>query len=173
MTNEFNYKSYEEMLKQYGGGNDDDVDDEDEYNVAINEIDINDYVLAEEHNNTHENLFKNDIGIINILTLYYKHAFNITKNVTLFDGIKDVDNDTSKCMEFVYGEIFRYNESLIEDKDVLYDLDSDVDIGLYKEFYCLTINNEPIFMSPFTLPLASHLATLDWIHIDWQINNIL
>lgn len=178
MTNEFNYESYKELLKQYNGNTDDNVnndcDDENgEYNVALNEIDINDYVLAENDDRTHENLFKNDIGIINILTLHYKKTFNVTKNVTLFDGIKDVDKDTNKCMEFVYGEIFRYNESVINDKDVLYNLDDDIDLELHKEFYCLMINGDPIFMSPFILPLVSYLATLDWVDMDWEINNIL
>ena len=178
MTNEFNQESYKTLFKQYNVYGEDiktDVESDDEYKVGINEIDINDYEFAEDNETTHENLYKDDINIINILTIYYKKNFNITKKVTLFDDINDVEDTTAtnKCMEFVYGEIFRFDNSNLEDKDVLYDLDCDVDITLYKEFYCLTINGEVMFMSPFIIPIPGHLAKLDWINIDWSINNLI
>jgi hypothetical protein len=167
---------YKNIMEQFGHVGQKESDSESgEYNILPNEINIEEYDFAYENNTTAEYEFNKDITVINILTYYYKQINNIKEKITIFDGI-DSGGDittTNKCMEFIYGEIFRYEKSDLDDKDVLYDPDCDIDINKYRELYCLLINNEPVIIAPFTLSIATYLSSLDWLHIDWQINNLI
>ncbi len=147
---------------------------DEEYNVAENEINIDDYVPASTYSETADNEFKNYIDIINIFTYHYKQTYNIIEKVTIFDDIPfDDKTATNKCMEFVYGEIFRYENSNVQDKDVLYNPDDNIDIESYTELHCLMIDDEPIHIAPYLLILISYLSTLDWLNINWKIINLL
>jgi hypothetical protein len=147
---------------------------EEEYNIDENEININEYEPADQYEGTVENEFKNYVNVINIFTCYYKQTFNINQKITIFDDIPfDDKTATNKCMEFIFGEIYRYEKSNIFDKDVLYNPDDDINMETYKELYCLMIDSEPVYISPFVLPLISYLANMEWININWSIIDIL
>ncbi len=169
---------YRQVMDKLNNVCDDDVVEsssgDEEYKVAKNEINIDDYVPASTYNETADHEFKKYINIMNIFTYYYKQTFNITEKVTIFDDIPfDDKTATNKCMEFVYGEIFRFENSTALDKDVLYGPDDNIDIESYTELYCLIIDDEPKHIAPFIVILISHLETLDWLNINWKIINIL
>ena len=130
------------------------------------EIDINDYVVADE-----DQEFRNHVNLLNIYTCYFKQLFRRNQGETLFDHVDyDKKNSTNKCMEFLYDEINKFNESTIEDKDILYEPDDiSVDINKCTELYTLYINSEPLYLSKFLLPLFQYLATIDWYNIEWSI----
>jgi len=154
--------------------NDKNLSSDEEYNIAENEINIDDYVPAEQYEETADHEFKNYVNVINIFTYYYKQTFNIQQKITIFDDIPfDDKTATNKCMEFIFGEIYRYEKSNVSDKDVLYNPDDNIIMESYKELYCLMINSEPLYISPFVLPLITQLAEMDWLNINWTIINIL
>jgi hypothetical protein len=165
--NEFYKKFMEQTLQQF-----EEVSSE-EYH-APEEINLDDYVFADTDEQTADHEFKNDINILNILMCYYKDAYNITDNLSMFDGIKaDDESATNKCMEFVYGEIFLYDKSEIADKNVLFGPNDEIDMDKCKQLYCLMIDNEPKFVCQFTLPLASYLSSIDWLNTDWCIIDLV
>lgn len=171
--NEYYRKFMAQSLGQESEPNPDPIEISDEEYNPPTDINLDDYVLADTVEESHESIYKNDINIINILTCYYKDTYGIEGKVSLFDGIESDDmSGTNKCMEFVYGEIFRFEKALEHDKDVLYTPDDEIDIKNYRELYCLMIDNEPKIMCAYTLPIASYLSSVDWLNIDWAILNI-
>lgn len=138
----------------------------DQHDKEDEEIDINDYVVAEE-----DQEFRSHVNLLNIYTCYFKQLFRRNQGETLFDHVDyDKKNSTNKCMEFLYDEINKFNESTIEDKDILYEPDDiSVDINKCTELYTLYINSEPLYLSKFLLPLFQYLATIDWYNIEWSI----
>lgn len=167
MGDDIRNEYYKKFMEQFNGSPD--VSDE-EYTVEP-DLDINDYVPAETVEETLDIVYKNDINVLNILTCHYRLVHNIQKNIMMFDGLENVDDitATNKMMEFVFGEIFRFSQSDIKDKNTLYEPDADIDVDSYKELYCLMMNGEPKFICPFVVPLAFHLSTLDWLELDWEI----
>lgn len=168
---------YKQIIEQLNSPQSDYVDESSgEYEIDPNEIDINDYIPANEYQETADNEFKQDINILNILTYYYKQVHEITEKISLFDGIEANTNDmtaTNKAMEWVYAEIFRYEKSDKEDKDVLYNPDDEINFEAYTELYCLMINDEPVYACSFILPLVMYLNTIQWLELDWDIVNLI
>jgi hypothetical protein len=170
MSEEAKNVYYANLIKKFNKEEEPEKSSDSEYDPG--DIDINDYIPATECE-TVDNVFKADMNIINILSEYYKQAHSISDNRTIFDGLDVEDmSSTNKMMEFVYGEIFRYNESNIPDKDTLYNPDTDINIDSYKELYCLMISDEPKFISPFVLPITMYLALQDWVNMDWYIIDV-
>ncbi len=136
------------------------------YNVKLGEIDINDYIPADE-----ETEFNNFTSLLNVFTCYFKQLFSKNQESTMLD---DVDytktNSTNKCMEFMYEEMFKFNKSLDIDKDILYHPDDDcVDINQCNELYVIYIDSEPKYTCKYLLPLMQYVGTLHWTTIDWSI----
>lgn len=162
---------YEGVIKKLvDGGHQNLINDGDE-NINGGDENIND-----DDSDSDTGLFDNSNNFINILLCYYKQVFEISDKITLFDGVSIEDKtSTNKCMEFIYGEIFRYENSKLEDKNVLYVVDdSDVTIDSYSELYSLVINGEPLYICPFVLPLISYLEKDGlWTKVNWTILNML
>ena len=172
------------MLSTYDGEtiadnnkNDDDGDFED-YMKMLNtkgniveegEIDIDDYVPADE-----EKEFGHFTNLLNIFTCYFKQLFMKNQEATMFENVDYNKKDsTNKCMEFMYEEMFKFNKSLEDDKDTLYDPDdSTINIDLCEELYILYIDSEPKFACKFILPILQHIGTLEWAEINWSIIKI-
>ena len=73
-------------------------------------------------------------------------------------------------MEFLYEEMFKYKNATEKDKDVLYELDdNDIDITKCQELYTLYIDDVPIYVAKFLLPLVKYLTTQKWTEINWYI----
>jgi len=139
-------------------------------------LNINDYILAEE-----ENEFGNMTNIINIFACYFKQIFEKKQDATIFDGLDYEKMDTTtnkclstnKCLEFMYEEIFKFNKSTENDKDTLYGPDNDsIDINNCDELYTLYIEEEPKYICKYVLPILQHLSTLKWTEFDWTILKI-
>lgn len=136
---------------------------EDDDNIPI---DINDYIPAEEEIELSETT-----GILNIFTCYFKQLFESKQNSNMFDSV-DIDkkDGTNRCLEFLYEEMFKFNNSKETDKDMLYDLDDDdLNIDEVKELYMLSIDSIPLYVCKFLLPLLKYLSTQKWNEINWTI----
>jgi hypothetical protein len=143
----------------------------DEDLIIEEDIDINDYELAPE-----EKEFNSQANFINVFTYYFKQLFGKDNSTNIFENIDyDNKNSTNRCMEFIYEEIFKFNNSKIIDKDMLFSPDDDtLDINCtsFLELYALYIDNEPIYICKFILPIIGYLCGLDWGNIDWNIVKI-
>lgn len=166
LLNEFNCDSQELDDKEYNDA---------EYNID-EVINIDDYIPAEE-----EIEFGNFTNLINIFTCYFKQLFEKKQHANMFDGfdyektdnIKCIYTSTNRCMEFMYEEIFKFNKSNEDDKDMLYGPDDDkININNCDELYTLYIESEPKFVCKFILPILQHLSTQKWTDIDWSILKI-
>lgn len=142
------------------------VDEDDE---TYGEINIDDYIPADE-----EQEFGHFTNLLNIFTCYFKQLFMKNQETTMFDNIDHSKKDsTNKCMEFMYEEMFKFNKSLEEDKDMLYDPDDGtINIDLCEELYILYIDSEPKYVCKFILPLLQHIGTLEWTEINWSVIKI-
>jgi len=135
-------------------------------------VDISKYTLAPEE--TEMNKY---INVMNIFMCYYKQLFRCKQDSTMFDQIDySHDSNTNRCMEFMFEHMAKYNKSTNTDRDVLYDPDTnDVKIDDVDELYMLSINNEPLYVSTFLLPLIEYLASAynagdgHWSRVDWSI----
>lgn len=165
-----NYKMEKNNINQNDEYQDDEYQDDeyqdDEYNVKPEEIDINDYIPAEE-----EIELSDMTGLLNIFTCYFKQLFEKKQNSSMFESINILEDDsTNRCLESLYEEMFKFNKSLDDDKDLLYDVDDDsLDINNTNELYMLSIDGIPIYVSKFLLPLLKYLATQKWNEIEWTI----
>lgn len=166
---EHEYETYDEHNNEYN-------EDNGEYNVSNEIINIDDYVPAEE-----ENEFGNFTSLINIFTCYFKQLFEKKQQSTIFDGLDYEKEDektgrctsTNRCMEYMYEEIFKYNRSVEEDKDILYDPDSDlINIDNCDELFVLYVENDPKFVCKYILPILHHLSTIEWNNVIWSILKI-
>lgn len=129
------------------------------------EINLDDYELAEE-----DQEYSTDLNFLNIYMCYYKQRYFKSQSETMFTNIEyDKNDSTNKCMELLYDEMRKFDNSKMDDKDILYDPDSDIDIKEFDELYALYIDNEPIYMCRYLLPILKKLATMDWISIKWSI----
>ncbi|ARF09445.1 hypothetical protein Indivirus_1_68 [Indivirus ILV1] len=140
--------------------------DEEINEVNEEEIDINDYVLAEE-----ENEFGEFVALLNIYTCYFKQVFRREQDESMFDHIDyDQRDSTNKCLELLYEEINKFTKSEESDKDLLYNPDDEsIDINKCQELYVLYINNFPGYACKYILPLMRHLAKIDWSNMEWSI----
>lgn len=130
------------------------------------EVNINDYVVAEE-----EKEYGNYVSLLNIYTCYFKQLFRRKQDETIFDHVDyEKKNSTNKCMEFLYEEIHKFNISKEEDREMLYSPDDmTIDINLCNELYSLYINSEPLYVCKYLLPILQYLTTTEWHSIDWSI----
>lgn len=129
-------------------------------------INLEDYILADE-----EIEFGKHINLLNIFNCYFKKLFEKKESDHLFGGIDiDKDDSTNKSLEFLYEEIFKFNKSIEEDKDILYDPDDDnLDINKCKELYILCIDHAPVYVCKLLLPLLQYLGEQDWLEMEWNI----
>lgn len=130
-------------------------------------ININDYKFAEE-----ENEFNSYVALLNIYTCYFKQLFRRQQDETMFDHLDEKKDSTNKCMECLYDEIYKYNKSDEPDKNELYDLNEDN--NLLEDFqskgsYVLYLNNTPLYVCKYLLPLLQYLTTIDWPNSNWSI----
>jgi hypothetical protein len=136
-----------------------------EYVQSLGEINIDDYVFAEE-----ENEFMKMSNLLNIFTCYFKQLFSREAYSTMFENVDlDKNANTNRCMEFLYEEINKFNNSAEEDKSNLYGPDDDVNMEQCKELYTLYVKDEPIFLCKYLLPIFEYLATIEWNVVDWSI----
>jgi hypothetical protein len=144
--------------------------DEDELiGVPEGEIDINDYVPADE-----EIEYGNYTGLINIFICYLKQLYCKKQSSTIFEGIDYTEEtSTNRGMEFMYEEMFKFNNSVIEDKDILYDPnDENIDINNCDELYTLYIDGDPNYVCKFILPIIKKLSLMQWNEKNWSIIKI-
>ena len=113
------------------------------------------------------------MNLLNIYTCYYKKLFVKKKDATMFENIDYEKMDsTNKCLEMLYDEIYKFDQSKEEDKDILYDPDDDtISIDECKELYSLYIENEPKFVCKYLLPILKYLAEShnNWTDMKWSI----
>ena len=130
------------------------------------EININDYIVAEE-----DIEYGTYVSLLNIFTCYFKQLFRRKQDETIFDHVDyDRKNSTNKCMEFLYDEINKFNDSKEEDKATLYSPDDpSVDINNCNELYSLYIKNEPKYVCKYLLPIVQYLTTIEWHTVTWAI----
>ena len=138
----------------------DEIDDPDK------PINLYDYVLADE-----EIEFGKYINLLNIFNCYFKKLFVKKESEHLFGDINSEQVDsTNKSLEFLYEEIFKFNNSIEEDKDMLYEPDDDnLDINSCKELYILCIDHAPVYVCKFLLPLLQYLGGENWLEMEWNI----
>ena len=137
-----------------------------EENQDVNEeINLNDYELAEE-----ENEYNTYVSLLNIYTCYFKQLFRRQQNETMFDHLDEEKDSTKRCMEYLYEEINKLNKSEEPDKETLYSPnDITLDIEKCTDLYILYLDDTPAFACKFLLPLMGYLATKDWLNISWSI----
>ena len=130
------------------------------------DIDINDYKITDD-----EDDYIKYVNLLNVYNCYFKQVHEKKKESTLFDDIDyEKDEATNKCMEFLYEEIIKFNKSIEEDKDLLYNPnDPEVDINIWKEMYVLYIESEQKYTCKYILPLLQFVSTLDWTNLIWNI----
>lgn len=145
------------------------LESESSENSESEEIDINDYKLADE-----ETEYGKYTDIMNVFLCHFKQLFTKKQNATLFEDIDyDKNDSTNRGMEFIFGEITKYNQSGDESKDKLYSPDSDeIDIELCEELYILYLESEPIFVSKYLFTLVSYVASINWSNIEWSLIKI-
>jgi len=145
-----------EQLNEYRNKNDIIEDDK---------INIDDYELADE-----EVEYSTDMNLLNIYTCYFKQRFFQNQKATMFENIDYEKKDsTNKCLEMLYAEMFKFSNSNEDDKDILYDPDSDININDCKELYSLYVNNEPKYMCKYLLPILKKLSVMNWLDLQWTI----
>lgn len=137
-------------------------------NYPEDKINIDEYELAEE-----EKEYMSYMNLLNIYTCYYKKLFVKNKNSTMFDDIdyEKIDS-TNKCLELLYNEIYKFDQSKEDDRDILYEPDDDlIDIDQCKELYSLYIGSEPKFTCKNLLPLLKYMAETynNWTEMAWSI----
>ncbi|QKF94024.1 hypothetical protein QKU48_gp0566 [Fadolivirus algeromassiliense] len=154
-----------DILDNYNGDMNKEVADDQEFEDD-EPINIDDYEPADEELELGE-----ITGLLNIFTCYFKQMHERKQDSTMFDAIDNEKMDsTNRCLEFMYEEMFKFNNSKDEDKDMLYDVDDDdLDINLVDELYMLSIDGVPIYVSKFRLTLIRYLATQKWNEINWSI----
>ena len=147
---------------------------EDEQNLE--NINIDDYKLAEE-----EIEYAPYVDILNIFNIYFKMLYGKNNDSTLLDDIdQDDPTSTNRAMEKLYEEIFKYKSSKDDRYVKLYDP------TLYKETYL--VNNDeklpedyPFYMVDIDGNLSvthnlvtalMHIASFDWKSVEWSINQI-
>lgn len=143
--------------------NDDIIEKLDDLDKPIN---IEEYALADE-----EIEFGKYVNMINIFTCYFKKLFERKESDNLFAGINiEVEDSTNKSLEFLYDEIIKFNSSMEDDKDILYDPDDDLlDINNCKELYILCVDHSPLYACKFLLPLLQYLGGENWLEMEWNI----
>lgn len=140
------------------------------YNIGDNDIDINDYIPADEENTE----FGNYTIVLNIFLCYFKQLYSREQKETMFDHIDyKQENSTNRCMESMYEEILKFNISKDDDKDILYNPNDssieNIDIDKCDELYSLYIKDEPKHVCKYLMPLVKYISTLNWASIEWAI----
>ncbi len=113
--------------------------------------------------------------IINIFHIYYKKLFNEKENVTLFEGIKDLDKETNREMELFYEMMEEFELHANDDdyqtiyKPEFYDMNDKAYRG---ELYALHIDGHMEFVCRLLMPLIKYVARLEWNVINWNIFRI-
>lgn len=155
-----NFKTINEILVNTQVDADDEIEENEE------NINIDDYIQDPE-----EKDFVKLTDLLNIYNCYFKQLHQRKQEGTLFDDINyDNEYSTNKCLEFLYEELFKYNKSNEDDKDILYQpIDKEIDIEKWQEMYGLYIDNEQQYICKFMLPLLHYLTTLNWSKINWSI----
>jgi len=154
----------DDVMKKILESKDDTIIEEDYDDDAP--INLEDYVLADE-----EIEFGKYVNLLNVFNCYYKKLFEKKESDNLFGDIDPSKLDsTNKSLEFLYEEVFKFNHSIEEDKDILYEPDDDqLDINKCKELYILCIDCAPVYVCKFLLPLLQHLGEQDWLEMEWNI----
>lgn len=110
---------------------------------ADEHVDINDYECA------------SDMNVLNILICHYKQLC-ATESL-----------EPENVMEYIHTETQKYEMAIDDDKDVLYDVDDDVDTSV--TLYCILIDAEPVYISKYVITLVNYLCTTEWYKINWSI----
>jgi hypothetical protein len=122
-------------------------------------IDIEDYEPAKEESDQET---KTNVNVLNIFMIYYKKLHSVSEKQHLFDGIDTTDNtSTNKPTESLFEIIELYKNSVESDKDMLYDINDDVDINKCRELYMVYINEKPVYLAKYLLTIFNYIATLD------------
>ena len=113
--------------------------------------------------------------LMNVFLVYYKHRYNgndgSKKNLHLFTGVDYTEEQsTTKCMELLYEEMYKFNDATDEEKTV-YEPEhhNKLDINKCKELYVVIINDEYSVASPTLIPVLSYVTSTDWTKSKWFI----
>ena len=136
--------------------------------IIDEDIDINDYIPADKDDNFVE------FDLLNVFTCYYKQLYQLKQEAYMFEGIDSEKKDsTNRCVELLYEEIYKFQISTNEDKDVLYSPDDEsINYDNSIEIFVLYVSGEPIYATQFMLPLLRYVSELDWINLEWSIIKI-
>lgn len=128
------------------------------------ENNIANYVVPE------DDVLENEyINMINVFMFHFKRLFNKNNNYNMLNDIDQTQkNSTNRCMEYVFEEMFKFKEETDEKKKKLYKVGR-LDINNCTELYSLTIDDNPICICQYLLPLIQKVSTLDWTEIHWSI----
>ena len=128
----------------------------DNYIIPEDDVDVNQYV-----------------NTINVFTVYFKKLFEKSPNYHMFSDIDyNKEQSTNRCMEYLYEEMTKLKLEKLDTKKEVYEVGG-LDINNCKEMYMLYINNIPVKVCEYLLPLIYYIGELDWWDIDWIIIPIL
>ncbi len=117
----------------------------------------------DEHANLDDYECASNVDILNIFICHYKQLCLAES----LDPSGSPSCDPENIMEYVHTETQKYHNSNDNTKDVLFDIDDDIDTT--QTLYCLLINSEPLYISPYIVTLMNYLCTVDWYKINWSI----
>ena len=158
------YNEVKNLLDNFKVDNFENFDTIIENTAKLDNINLEDYTIADD-----EIEYKPQIDLMNIFLVYFKKMFERQEKANMFDHIDyEKDNSTNKCLEMIYEEMLKYNNSKYDDKDVLY-LPQDIDIKKFTELYCLYVENEQKYCSRSLLVLLKYTTSLNWVNINWSI----
>lgn len=148
---------------------DSDSDEEELDEEELDEVELDEEELDEEELDESElepeNL--NGVDFLNIFLIYYKQLFTKPTNINMFNDIDyNKGASTNRSMEFIYDHVCKYKEG-ISDKELHFT--NNINIETCKELYQLnTPNYLPVYCQ-YLVPLITHLTTLDWVNLKWEI----
>jgi len=126
-----------------------------------------------------ENDDQNGIDFLNVFLVYYKKLHNKKSYIHMFhDIIYKNDTETNRCMEMLYNEMHKYEQSeKNEGKEIIiYNYENEEieknELSKCRELYVLTLNDEPVKICEMLLPLIKYVSELKWSEISWSINKI-
>jgi hypothetical protein len=139
---------------------------------------IRDNLNKEDLDNDNEENFTEEnkmVNIINAFQTYFKKLFKRDDNENMFSDMDASDPlSTNRSMEFLYDHIYKYQEIIKKQTQLLYEENDKFDLDVFPEFYALLINNEIIKLSESVYALIEFLILEkeNWFELKWEIMNL-
>jgi hypothetical protein len=115
------------------------------------------------------------VDLLNIFNKYYNILFH-KPDLHMFEGVDEDDvTSTNRCLELLYGEMYKYNENDKAGNGELNEIyePTDIDAKKYDELYVININNKASKVTPSLFSAITYIAHLEgWINTNWSIVNL-